>query len=144
MIAFCICHIFCKHAHIVCLYHMMWYNCRCSWFILYLVIRFHVTVRRYNLCVMQGMQELSALPVRLELHIDLPDIFYLLCIGKQGKLDCYLIFIDDIDVFLQQQVKCTLHIAIQHIFYRNNCILTRFVRTELFEHIVNCRTIKRF
>ena len=32
---------------------------------------------------MQGMQELSALPVRLELHIDLPDIFYLLCIGKQ-------------------------------------------------------------
>ena len=93
---------------------------------------------------MQGMQELSALPIRLELHVNLPDIFNLFCIGKQGKLDCYLIFIDDIDVFLQQQVKCPLHITIQHIFYRNNRILTRFVRTELFEHIVNCRTIKRF
>ena len=93
---------------------------------------------------MQGMQELSALPVRLELHINLPYVFNLLCIGKQGKLDCHLIFIDDIDVFLQQQVKCPLHIAIQHIFYRNNCILTRLVRTELFEHIVNRRTIKRF
>ena len=32
---------------------------------------------------MQGMQELSALPVRLELHIDLPDILNLVRIGKQ-------------------------------------------------------------